>query len=103
MFKALEGLMPSFFSSEEEYETARQEIFSVIQDATDLDAEQKGITAQEVNERVPYGIQTITARVNELRDDYYVARFGSRECNASNHSREVNQYVAPPDYTPEEV
>jgi len=56
----------------------------------------RGITAQELCAALPYQINTITARIKELKDGGKVYVFNHRECTEMNHDREVNAYKVTP-------
>lgn len=51
-----------------------------------------GVTAQELTASLPYQINTVTARLKELRDRGEVYIYEKRECSEKNHSRNVNAY-----------
>lgn len=106
MFKALEGLMPSFFSSEEEYETQKQHVFAVLQENTRLGlvpAYSQGLTRRELTEKLPYRHSTVTGRLAELKDQDVVWAEGKRECSVADHDREVEELVAIEIHEPEEI
>ena len=97
MFKALEGLMSSFFSSEEEYETQKKHIFSVLQDnSVDsiIPENNKGLTRRELAEKLPYRWSTVTGRVSDLEDENIIFVNQKRKCSVAEHDREVEEIVA---------
>lgn len=102
--RAVSRFVPDFLQAEE-YETEKQHIFDKLQEYSNqnLIGEFSGLTAQELRAKTPYQINTITGRLNELRDDGYVVKVGERECTEMDHEREVNEYYASFVYDPEEV
>ena len=97
MIKALSGFFPSFFSSEQEYETQKKHIFSVLEDNS-VDAiipeNVTGLTRRELAEKVPYRWSTVTGRISELEDEHFIFVNQKRKCSVAEHDREVEEIVA---------
>ena len=87
MIAAVRSFLP--FLDENPYENVRTHVLKKLERKQGIG---KGVTAQELTADLPYGINTVTARIKELRDQGKVYVYNKRECKVQSHNRDVNAY-----------
>lgn len=87
MITAIRSRIP--FLDENPYPTVKEHVKEKLKRKQGI---KRGVTAQELTASLPYGINTVTARLKELREENKIHVFNKRECDEMNHDRTVNAY-----------